>query len=390
MKAKSISGKSVMEIQTALSQSMNDGFQPTLSIVFISIKQDRDSVCRLLNEQEVDVIGATSSGEFIDNHQSEGEMAILLLDIPKEFYTILFRETSGKHLENVVQEAINIAKSKFQNPGYIAITSCLNAKGELFEGAKLVHTIEENSSQSTDVFGGMAGADGELIPSFAFTGSRSTDDGFVLLVLDRDKIDLNGVAISGWKPLGKVRTVTRCEDGWLYEIDDQPALEMYLRYLGESLDQHDQGTNVFVDTISMYYPFLCLDDVDPVLRTPMFVDKEKNAIMLDFPIPEGGTFQFTIPPDFDIVESVLEEANSIQKKSHVQADALLVFSCLGRRNALGPMVTQENDGLHEIWKSPMAGFFTYGEYGKDAQGKNKMHSTTCSWVALKEKEYPKL
>lgn len=385
MKAKSIKGKSTEEIQAALSQSMSDGFQPALSIVFISIKQDRDAVCKLLHEKGINVIGATSSGEFIDHHQSQGEIAMLLLDIPKEDYTILFHETGGKQLEDVVLEATDIAKSKFQNPGYIAITTCLTAKGEMFEGAKLVHSIEENSSQSTDIFGGMAGADGELIPSAIFTESRSTDEGFALLVLNRDKIDLYGVAVSGWKPLGKVRTVTKCEDGWLYEIDGQPALEMYLRYLGESLDQKQEENSVFIDTISMYYPFLCLDDVDPVLRTPMFVDKEKNAIMLDFPIPEGGTFQFTLPPDFDIVESVLEKAKTIQEKDDIQADALLIFSCLGRRNALGPMVTQENDGLHEIWKAPMAGFFTYGEYGKDPQGKNKMHSTTCSWVALKEK-----
>jgi hypothetical protein len=45
----------------------------------------------------------------------------------------------------------------------------------------------------------------------------------------------------------------------------------------------------------------------------------------------------------------------------------------------------ENEGLHDIWKAPIAGFFTYGEYGKDIEGKQKFHSTTCSWVALKEK-----
>jgi hypothetical protein len=49
------------------------------------------------------------------------------------------------------------------------------------------------------------------------------------------------------------------------------------------------------------------------------------------------------------------------------------------------MITAENEGLYDIWKAPMAGFFTYGEYGKGIEGKQKFHSTTCSWVALKEK-----
>ncbi|MCB0654628.1 MAG: FIST C-terminal domain-containing protein [Saprospiraceae bacterium] len=388
MTARSIKGKSTNEILEALRQQTQDGFEPTLAIVFISIKMDRAAIAGILHEKGISVIGATSSGEFIDGHQSEGEAAILLLDIPKEDFTILFRETVGQPLGQVVQQAAREAMTKFSNPAYIAMTTCLNEKGELFEGAQFVHTLEESHDGKTDIFGGMAGADGELIPSWVFTENQTSDEGFVLLVLDRNKIDLFGVAISGWKPLGRIRTVTKCEDGWLCTIDDQPALDMYLRYLGESLDQKEEKANLFVENISMFHPFLCLDDVDPVLRTPMFVDKEKNAISMDYPIPEGGTFQFTLPPDFDIVESVFKEAEIMQKGSGIRADALLVFSCLGRLSALGPMATQENEGLHEIWQAPMAGFFTYGEYGKDLAGKNKMHSTTCSWVALKEKPNP--
>jgi hypothetical protein len=33
----------------------------------------------------------------------------------------------------------------------------------------------------------------------------------------------------------------------------------------------------------------------------------------------------------------------------------------------------------------MAGFYTYGEFGKAINGTHEFHSTTCSWVALKEK-----
>jgi hypothetical protein len=38
-----------------------------------------------------------------------------------------------------------------------------------------------------------------------------------------------------------------------------------------------------------------------------------------------------------------------------------------------------------VWNAPMAGFYTYGEFGKGLNGKHEFHSTTCSWVALKEK-----
>jgi len=38
-----------------------------------------------------------------------------------------------------------------------------------------------------------------------------------------------------------------------------------------------------------------------------------------------------------------------------------------------------------LWKVPMAGFFTYGEYGRALDRNQEFHSGACCWVALKEK-----
>ena len=38
MKAKSIKGKTVLEIEAELQKSMEDGFRPTLALIFISAK----------------------------------------------------------------------------------------------------------------------------------------------------------------------------------------------------------------------------------------------------------------------------------------------------------------------------------------------------------------
>ncbi len=385
MKAKSIEGNSPEEIRSALQQATADGFSPTLAIVFISIKQDREAVCEILKKENIDFIGATSSGEFINGHQSQGAIAIMLLDISRDHYSICFEDTHDKDLADAAKEVTDISLSKFKNPAFVLCSTCLSVKGEMYDGVTLIQSIQRNAGNDAEIFGGMAGDDGTLTGTYVFTGNQSTDEGFAVLILDNDRIRVRGVAVSGWKPLGTVRTVTKCEDGWMYSIDGKQALEMYLRYLGESLHNTDGEQKNFVEEISFYYPFLALDDGDPVLRTPMAVDREKNAIKLDFPIPEGKQLQFTMPPDFDIVETVLNHATAMKAKNDSGADALLIFSCLGRLSALGPMVQQENEGLQEIWKAPMAGFFSYGEYGKDINGKHGLHSTTCSWVALKEK-----
>lgn len=80
MKAKSIKGKTSEEIQSALDQINADGFKPTLAIVFISVKQDREAISRLLDEKGIQIFGATTAGEFIDGEIEDGSIVMLLLD----------------------------------------------------------------------------------------------------------------------------------------------------------------------------------------------------------------------------------------------------------------------------------------------------------------------
>ena len=118
--------------------------------------------------------------------------------------------------------------------------------------------------------------------------------------------------------------------------------------------------------------------------TPLGIDKDENALICESEVPEGSIFHFSVPPDFDIVETILKNAADLKKERQTDADALLIFSCIGRLTALGPMAQEENEGLARIWDVPMAGFYTYGEFGRSPRGKRRIHSTTCSWVALKE------
>ena len=382
MNAKSIKGGSPEEIRSALLESQADGFKPTIAIVFISIKQDRNTVCQILNKEGIDILGATSCGEFIDGYQGEGSTVIMLLDLNRDTYTILLEEVGDRDVIDVATDLTEKALQKFKRPAFILCSTGLSVKGEFFSGPAMLHTVEKIMGSQVNIYGGMAGDDATFTGTFVFTNGKETDKGMVALVLDEEKISLQGMAISGWKALGTIKTVTKSDDNWLYEIDGQPALEIYLRYLGkQSISK--KITNI-MEEIGFYYPFLTIDAGDPVIRTPLMIDEEKNAIKVDFPIPAGKQVQFSMPPDFDIIENVLEKANEIKSTNQFGAEALLIFSCAGRHTALGPLISSENDGLHEIWEVPTAGFFTYGEYGKGANGRSQFHSTTCSWVALKE------
>lgn len=385
MQAKSIKGKSPVEIRSALQQSIADGFKPTLAIVFISIKQDRKAICEILNESGIDIIGATSSGEFINGYQSEGEAAILFLDINKNDYCILFEDIGERTVELAATRMATGALQKFTNPSFILCSTLNSSTGKMINGETVIRSIEKVIGPEVTLFGGMAGDDITFTGTYVFTNDLSTDHGIVALVLNEEKISLRGVAISGWKPMGVYRTATKTEGNLVYTIDDQPALDMYLRLLGKDRSSADDQVKFF-DSIGVHYPFqIERENRAPMMCNPVGYDKEKEALMCESEIPQGSRFRFSTPPDFEIVETIIHKAEEIKNETHLDADALLIFSCAGRLSTLGPMAHDENEELTNVWKVPMAGFYTYGEFGKGENGKHEFHSTTNSWVVLKEK-----
>lgn len=364
---------------------MADGFKPTLAIVFISIEQDTKAVVEMLHNKGIDVFGVTSGGEFCSENQSMGEIVIMFIDLEKSRYFILFEDVKGKDLADASQKIARNALTKFDHPAFVLCTTSLTKDGEMLNGELVVENIEKVVGPDVTIFGGMAGDDGKFTGTYIFNHEISTDSGIIALVLDNDKVDLHGMALSGWKPLGIARTVTKSKGRYIYSIDNQPALDMYLKYLGNENFLEEDKNKIF-EAIGVHYPFqVKSENGESVMVTPMGIDMDENALICEKEVKQGSTFHFSVPPDFDIVETILQNAMELKNVKQAEADALLIFSCIGRHTAMGPMAQEENEGLADIWKVPMAGFYTYGEYGKSPHGKRRMHSTTCSWVALKEK-----
>jgi hypothetical protein len=384
MKAKSIKGKSTEEIKAALEQSMADGFKPTLAFVFISIKQDIDAVSNLLDSHGVQIFGATSSGEFIDGDISNGGIAVLLMDIKPANFEILLHEYRGKEPTAVAGEMALKAKVRFKNPSII-LSASFYARGESESllGDQLVRIIESVAGNETTIWGGRAGDDFIFDETVVFTNQLSTKKGIIMLVLDGDRILVKGEAASGQKPVGTEKLITKAVGNWIYEIDNKPAAEMVLKYLGLNLSPEEAET---FNPSGMGIAFSVSRDTgaDVIRGVGTFNWKDKSVSILGS-IYEGDKVRFTLPPDFEVVEEVRINAEKVQQDEMPEADALLMFSCIGRLTQFGPLAGDEIEGVRQAFNVPMAGFFTYGEYGRVKNGNNEFHNNTCCWVALKEK-----
>lgn len=377
MKTKSIQGTSPGEIKTELAQSMVDGFKPTLAIVFLSVKQDRDAICKILADAGIAIYGATTNGEFTEEGITEGEVAVLLLDINKDYFCILFSTYPEKNYREITQTMAKKALEKFAHPCFLIAGSNLETDAE-----ELMHGFEDIIGKQVNVYGGMAGDDKQFTEQFVFTNKQASNRGIVALVLNEDKIIIKGKATCGWNAVGTEKTVTKSIGNHVYTIDDTPVLDMVIKYGGLK--------NVTPENFAMEHSItlplqLQREWGDPVIRAGLVVDWSDRSYYCSGTVPQGSKVRFSLPPDFDVIEKVIKGCEELKATEMPEADALILFSCAGRLISLGPLISEEIEGVRKVWDVPMAGMFSNAELARATNGNLEMHGLTACCVVLKEK-----
>ncbi|HRX92960.1 MAG TPA: FIST C-terminal domain-containing protein [Chitinophagaceae bacterium] len=380
MKAKSIKGGSAEEVQKALNEAMLDGFKPTLAIIFISIKQDIKAVCDIFDNLNISIFGATSSGEIYDDAASHQSISILLMDLDPAYFQLLYGEYGEKVPEELAKELTIKAQSCFVHPAYIVSNSIANI-ADLDVGEKILKAILEVTGDEAEVWGGGAGDDLIFKETFVFTNGQCGNRALLLLVLNSEKVVVKGLTATGLKPAGTEKTITKADGKWIIEIDDQPAAEFITRFLGITLKPED-----YKDwSVTNLYMGLYRGNADPVIRSATGFNRENKAISVSGTVKENDRVRLMLPPDFEIIDELNNQALVFRKNEMVEADAMLMFSCVGRLDVLGPLIDDELKAIRSVFNTPMTGFFSYGEYGRTSGGQNEFHNMSCCWVALKEK-----
>lgn len=377
MKAKSIKGKTSLEIKEALEKNMADGFQPTLAVVFIADDNEREAITKFLSEKEIQIFGASTGSNFIDEDIESGATVILLFDIKPAFFRL---EIKGSKTNTIKENAEQIGKSAlatFKKPAFLIISGGLTTDGD-----EIIEGIENICGKGTTIFGGLA-ADGlKMERTYVFTNDTLTDKGLLALIFDEEKIELNGVAVGGWKPIGIDRVITKSDGNIVYAIDDEPALSFIKRYAGLKDLNADNALNFLL--ASNFQLQLQRENKHPVMRTPMWANINDGSIVFAGSLPQGSKVKLSLLPGFEVIDATKIEFLKYQKEQP-EVDALIVFSCAGRQITLGPYVSEEVDGIKKIWNAPLVGFFCYGEIGKVVSGQHEFHNMTCSLATLKEK-----
>lgn len=378
MRTKSFSAFSISELQNEMEAAMADGFQPTIAIAFSSIQLDIPTISTAFNQYDIDLIGCSSAGEIHSEEITEHGVAVMLLDMKKDHYRIKTAETKDKGTFNISKEIGQYAKSCFDNPALIVLSGGMTTDGE-----KVVYGLKDGIGQECPIFGGLAGDDLQTTETWVITNNWTSNDGLATLIIDNDKISVEGMATSGWEAIGTINTITKSIGNVVYQINEEPALDVFINYFGFFDNANETGSQL--STISGQYPLQILRDGGyTILRSPIVGNQEDRSLVLAGAVSEGDQFRFSISPGFEVIDQTIQEFNFL-KNSSPNADAALLFSCKGRHAALGPLVEDEIKGIYNYWKAPLIGFFCYGEIGNVKNGTSELHNETCALVVFKEK-----
>lgn len=378
MRAKSIQGSSPLDIKNVLEKSMEEGaFKPTLAFVFLSMKQDRNAVCKILDDAGISIYGATSNGEFTGEGVTAGEIAVLLLDINPAYFSILFEEYPEKNHRETAQTIAKKALEIFPNPCFLIAGSDHSTDAE-----ELLHGFEDVIGKQVNVHGGMAGDDFGFKEQFVFTNNRESNCGIVAVVMDEDRISIKGRATCGWKAVGTEKTVTKSVGNHVYTVDDTPVMKLTFKYGGI---ENVTAENFGLDHMIALTLLLQRDTGEAVMRTGLMVDWDDYSFYCGGSVPQGSKVRFALPPDFDVIEKAIEGCEDLKATEIPEADAVLLFSCAGRLVAFGPLVSEEVDGISKVWDVPLAGMFSNAELARATNGNLELHGMTACTVVLKEK-----
>ena len=240
-----IKGNSPGEIQSALDENTGDaimqegkGFKPTLAIVTLTNIANAEALQLIFDKAGIAIFGISTSKKFTGHGLESDDIIAMLLDMKPEHFSIVLNDYEGSSAYEAGLQAGKTGKHLFANPGFII--SPIDFK---ISDDELIRGLTDAAGQDVSIMGGVAGNPYDGL-GIVFTNALSTKRGLLALIIDQDKIVLNGFAVSGWKPVGTTKKITKSEGTWVYTIDNEPAMKVIQRFLGNEMvvsSGHESG-----------------------------------------------------------------------------------------------------------------------------------------------------
>jgi len=191
---------------------------------------------------------------------------------------------------------------------------------------------------------------------------------------------VKNVFCTGWTEFGAERVVTRAQGKVVYEIDGQPALSLYKKYLG------DLASSLPASGMRFPLSITTKPSGHTLTRTLLAVDEKAQSLTFAGEVPQGSTCRLMRTNLDHLIETVDDTSRAVVSDKSGPA-LCVVFTCVGRRIVLGQMVDEELEAAQRRLgeRVVMTGFYSYGELGPLGEAQTcDLHNQTMCMTTLQE------
>ena len=326
------------------------------------------------------ILGCSTGGQISSDDVTDDEIASVALSFDRTGLRIASEANPSAAQSRACGENIGRALAGDDLAGIFVLSDGLNVNG-----SALVAGITSMVGEGVSLTGGLAGDGAEFKQTLVGGDCAPRPNTVAAVGFYGKSVRIGHGSAGGWDEFGPRRRITRSNGSVLYELDGEPALDLYTRYLGEEADGLP-GT-------ALLFPLRIRDPQRPeydLVRTVLAVDRDARSMTFAGDMPEGWVAQL-MRGNFDrlaagAADAARQAAAGISEAGTGDGVAIMV-SCIGRRLLMGQRIVDEVEAVGaELGRQmPRLGFYSYGEISPHGpSGACQLHNQTMTVTAIAE------
>jgi hypothetical protein len=327
------------------------------------------------------LVGCSAGGQIHNDDVTDDEIAAAALSFDATSLRVACEPAVATDRSRACGEAIGRTLAAPDLVGVFVLSDGLNVNG-----SELVAGITNAVEKHVAITGGLAGDGAEFHETLVGADCAPRKHTVAGVGFYGRAIRIGHGSAGGWDEFGPRRRVTESRGNVLFELDGEPALDLYERYLGEDEAKGLPGSGLL-------FPLRIFDPQRPehdIVRTILAVDRKARSMTFAGDVPQGWTAQL-MRGNFDRLAAgaalaARQAVDGIGQARSGDSIAILV-SCIGRRLLMGQHTADELEATSAEFgpRVPQLGFYSYGEISPHrASGVCELHNQTMTVTTIAE------
>ena len=368
--------------KTGWSESLDVSLDSEQTLVIVFASSDTSKIEKPLGEiiaayPTSIVVGSSSANEIYNDEVSEDGFVAAVTQFEKTHLEMISLGVDNDEECYGIGQKLASLLLRDNLKALFVLSEGLNVNG-----SKLTKGIDSVLPNHIPAVGGLAGDSDRFETTWVLHNKVPRSEHVSVVGFYGDDFHLAHAYKGGWRELGLERKVTKSTDNILYELDGEPALDIYKTYLGERANGLP-GTGLL-------FPLSLreTDNSDEVtVRTILGINEEEHSITFAGDIPEGSLVTLMTTTFDRLVDAAKLAAKKLDLSEHnAQPLLCIAISCTGRQLVLKQRTEDELEAILSVLpaEAKLLGFYSYGEISPLTSGRIDLHNQTMTLSAIWE------